>query len=166
MPDGNTSSNSLRLARPLLQDFAYIARRMRRDEREQFVAFSGMGAYEPDIVARALSMLQGPTFSLVDERNVPVILGGFHPRRRGVFEAWLAGTDDAWAQHWRTITRECARQLQVLLNTTAHRVEVYSLTSRVHAHAWYERIGLQLEATLRRYCADGSDVFVFARTRP
>lgn len=166
MADGCTSTNSLRLARPVLEDFAYLMKRLRPDEIAQFLAGSGLREYDPDIAARAVAMTQGPTFVLVTQDNRPVILGGFAPKRRGVYEAWLAGSMEGWEQHWRRITRECVRQLEHLLAGHAHRVETYALASRTQAHAWYERIGFQREGLLRGYFADGSDAVAFARTRP
>lgn len=165
MADGCASTKTLRLARPVLEDFAYLTKRMRPDEIAQFLAGSGLREYDPDIAARALAMTQGPTFVLVDAANRPVILGGFAPKRRGVFEAWLAGTLEGWEKHWRRITRECVRQMDALLRTGAHRIETYALASRTQAHAWYERIGFAREGVLKGYFADGSDAIAFARTR-
>lgn len=157
-------ATKLRLARPVLEDFAYIAKRMRPDEIAQFLAVSGLREYDADIAARAYAMTAGPTFALIDAHNMPVILGGFVPKRRGVFEAWLAGSMDAWGKHWFRITRECVRQMDNLLTLNAHRIEVCALASRVDTHAWYERIGFRREGTLTAYCADGQDAIMFART--
>jgi len=158
-------ASGLRLARPVLEDFAYIAKRMRLEEREQFLAVSGLREYDPDIAARALSMVQGPVFALVDEKGIPVLLGGFEPKRRGVYEAWLAGTTEGWDRHWRRFTRECARQVEAMLTLHAHRIEVYALENMTRVHAWYEHIGFVREATLNGYCADGRSIVLYARIR-
>jgi hypothetical protein len=165
MADGTLIASGLKLARPVLEDFAYIMKRMRPDEIEQFLALSGLREYDPDVAARAFAMTAGPTFVLVEADNKPVILGGFEPKRRGVYEAWLAGTMEGWDKHWRRITRECMRQMDTLLTVGAHRIEVCALASRTRTHAWYERIGFVREARLTGYCADGSDAIMFARTR-
>lgn len=165
MDGGANIDRSLRLARPALEDFAYIAKRMRPCEREQFLAVSGMREYDPDITARALSMARGPTFALVDGKGVPVLLGGFEPKRRGVYEAWLVGTTDGWDKYWRRFTRECGRQVDAMLTMHAHRIEVYALENMVRVHAWYETIGFAREATLKGYCADGRDAVMYARVR-
>lgn len=165
MDGGAHIASGLRLARPVLEDFAYIAKRMRPDEIAQFLAGSGLREYEPDIVARALSMAQGPVFVLVEGDGRPALLGGFEPKRRGVYEAWAAGTMESWERHWRRFTRECMRQCEWLMATGAHRIETYALASRTQAHAWYERIGFDREAVLKAYFADGTDAIVFARTK-
>lgn len=157
-------THSIRLARPVLEDFAYITKRMRPDEIAQFLAMSGLSTYDPDLAARAYAMTGGPTFALIDADNRPIILGGFAPKRRGVFEAWLAGSMEAWERHWYRITRECMRQIDTLLTVNAHRVEVCALASRTETHDWYERIGFKREGTLTGYCADGQDAIMFART--
>lgn len=164
MDGGMPIASGLKLARPALEDFAWITKRMRPDEIAQFLAVSGLREYDADIAARAYAMTPGPSFALIDAGNRPVILGGFVPKRRGVYEAWLAGTMDGWAQHWFRITRECVRQMDALLTLNAHRIEVCALASRVQTHAWYERIGFRREATLTAYCADGQDAVMFART--
>jgi hypothetical protein len=164
MDGGAPMTTKLQLARPALEDFAYIAKRMRPDEIAQFLAVSGLAAYDADLAARAYAMTPGPTFALVDGYNRPLILGGFVPKRRGVYEAWLAGTMDAWRDHWYRITRECVRQMDNLLTLNAHRIEVCALASRVQTHAWYERIGFKREGVLTAYCANGQDAVMFART--
>lgn len=156
--------SGLRLATPLLQDYAWIAARMRSDERAQFAALSGM-PYTPDVCARALANTAGPHFALVDAAGYPVLLGGFEPQRPGVYEGWLAGTDEGWAQHWRAITLHCNRRLRALFLGGAHRVQLTALATRTGAIEWYER-GLKMtcEGTRPGYCADGSDAVMYGRT--
>ena len=188
MADGSHITTGLRLATPIVEDFAYLARRMRPDEIDQFLAFSGATEWSPDSAARELLAKRGASFVLVDPGNLPVVAGGFEPISRGVVEAWMLGTMDGWAEHWRRITTACRRQMDAQCRRAAggfrwrrsaaaggglmdgqfasggRRVRICALASRTKTHEWYERgLGMQREGVLRRYCADGSDAVMFSR---
>lgn len=167
MPDGTPMLPEIRLGAPIVQDFAYIASRMRPDEIAQYLALTGLHEYVPDVAARALMASPGHSYVMVDRAGLPVLVGGFVPVRRGVFEGWLAGTDEGWATNWRAMTKVCRGLMDDLFANGAHRVETFALASRVQAHEWYERsLKMQREGTLRGYFADGQDAVVFARTSP
>jgi hypothetical protein len=91
-------------------------------------------------------------------------VGGFIPERSGVLRTWMLATDEAWENYGMTLTTECAGILKEAIKK-AHRIEVVCLNSRERTHRWYNRIGLQKEATLARYCTDGSDAALFVLTR-
>ncbi len=165
MADGNARIPDLRLGIPLVQDFAWIADRMRPDEVQQFLSFSGMHEYVPDIAARSMAMCNGPAFVFVDPQNLPVIVAGFIPLRRGVYEAWMAGTMEGWAKHWRAITKVCRREMDRLLNNGAHRIQICAQAKREKTLEWYERgLLMKREGTHKGFCADGTDAVMFART--
>jgi hypothetical protein len=158
---------SLRLAAPILEDFGHLARNMRPDEIDQFLALSGLSEYVPDVAARAFALTGGLVWAVVNDANRAVLVGGFQPVRPGVFDAWLVGTMENWAAHGRAFTRICRRQIQALLADGAHRVQIAALASRTGAHEWYQRgLGMQREGVLRGYCADGQDAIMFARIKP
>lgn len=156
----------LRLAVPLVEDYAYIAKRMRPDEIEQFLAMSGLSTYVPDTAARAWSASTGPTFALIDRDNRPVAVAGFEPIRAGVYEAWAAASMEGWARYWRAFTKTCRREMDRLFANGAHRIQICALASRTQAHGWYEKgLRMQREGVHARFCADGSDAVMYARTR-
>lgn len=149
----------MRLAYPLLDDFCWLARNMRPDEKEQFAAFAGMD-YDPDTAARVLSATRGDSWALVGDDGVPVAVGGLEPVSAGTVQAWAMGTLEGWAAHWHAITR-ASRKL--IARSGARRVQVMALASRTRAHHWYEKgLGMQREGVLRAY-ASGQDVVMFAR---
>lgn len=154
----------MRLSRPILEDFAYLARHMRADERAQFLALSGLPEYDPDVAARAIAATPGPTWVYIVD-GLPALLGGFEPIRPGVYEGWQMSTDEGWATHWRSFTKISIRLMDSLLADGAHRIQTCALASRTEAHHWYERIGMVNEGTLRGHCADGQNAVLFARTR-
>jgi hypothetical protein len=156
-----------RLAAPLLQDFVYLAQNMRPDEKQQFLALTGLDTFNADTAARALAAIDGPSWVLVDRDGYPFLAGGFEPLRPGVFECWLVGTLDGWATHACAITRVCRLLTADLFAQGAHRIQTVALASRTQAHTWYERCaGLTREGVLRGHFADGQDGVLFARTAP
>ena len=156
----------VRIGTPILEDFAYLARNMRPDEIDQFVAMTGVAEYNPDIAARCLAAIPGYTWVLVGEDGLPFLVGGFQPIRPGVYEGWLAGTMEGWERHGFEITRICRRQMDALLRTEAHRVYVPALSSRTAAHDWYMRgLGMVNEGLQKGFCANKSDAIMFAKVR-
>lgn len=165
MADGATMT-ACRLGTPSVVDLAYLAARMRQCEIDHFLALSGLDRYDPDTAARAFAMQPGPAFSLYGPDGRPVMAGGFVPERRGVYEAWLLGTDVAWSEHWRKITRVCRRQMEALFQSGAHRVHVVTSPKNTKVVEWYVRgLRMRYEGRFRAYCADGSDMVMYARTR-
>ncbi len=163
MADGDRIP-AVRIAYPMLEDFGHIARHMRPDEIDQYLALSGMDSYFPDMAARFLAATPGQVWLMVDETNLPFLVGGLIPIRKGVYEAWLAGTMEGWEKHGFAITRFCRKQVDDLLKTEAHRVHVVSLAGRNHAHEWYERgIGMKREGVLKGYFSNGADAVMFAK---
>lgn len=165
--DGTPMTPETRISVPLVQDFAYIAERMRPDEVANFLAMSGLDEYVPDVAARSWVMAEGTSFAMLDRSGLPVVVWGFCPIRKGVYEAWAAAPMDGWNRYWRAFTKTCRRQMDEMLTSgDAHRIQVCTLASRVEAHAWYEK-GLHMarEGLHRAYCADGSDAVMFARVR-
>jgi hypothetical protein len=165
MADGNHIPET-RLGMPIVEDYCHIARHMRADEIAQYLALTGLQEYVPDVAARSLVACDGQAFVMVDREGLPVLVGGFSPVRHGVFEGWLAGTEDGWAKHWRAMTKVCRRLMDDLLATDAHRIETFALTSRTAAHEWYERgLLMSREGVMKGYFSDGQDAIVFARVK-
>ena len=156
----------VRIAVPMLEDFGHIARNMRQDEIEEFLAMTGQPSYVSDVAARVFSNTPGETIALVGRDGLPFAVAGFVPVRPGVMHAWAAGTMDGWAKHWRTMTRETIRRMDRLFATGTHRVEIVALSTRVRAHHWYTNgLGMDREALHIAYCSNGQDAITFARTK-
>ena len=166
MADGAHTLPAVRLGSPILQDYAYLSARMRPDEIAQFLAFSGLQAYDAEVAARSFINTDGPAYVMVGRDGLPFLIGGFQPVRAGVFDGWLAGTVAGWEAHGMTITRICRRLLDQMLRTGAHRVQIAALATRTAAHDWYERgLGMRREGVLRGYSANGSDAIMFSKVR-
>lgn len=157
----------IRLAAPLIEDLAWLAKRMRPDEIAQYLALTGQTEYDPDQCARALASISGVNFVLVDREGYPVCAGGFEEVRLKVWQTWMVGTTEGWAKHWRAITKHSRRLMDNLLaSDRAHRVQTYALASRRAAHVWYERgLGQTFEGVHRGLFADGQDGVCYAKVK-
>ncbi len=71
---------------------------------------------------------------MVGRDGLPVLVGGFCPVRAGVYEGWLAGTPQGWANHWRAMTKVCCGLMDDLLSNGAHRIETFAHTYPTVGH--------------------------------
>ncbi len=166
MADGARQETGLRLATPVLRDFAYLADRLRPDEIKQYLAMSGLDRYDPDIAAREYANTAGPSWSLIDPAGHPVLAGGFEPVRAGVYECWMMGTQEGWARYGFTFNRVARRLMRGLLESHAHRLQAVVLAELAHVHGWHGKgMGMVNEGIQHGYCANGADVVMFAVTR-
>lgn len=159
---------TLKIAVPLVADVVYLAHNMRKDEIAQFLAVHGLDRYDPEQAARIFLATPGESYVMLDESNLPVLMGGFIPIRNGVYEGWQVGTDAHWAKHWRKICKVSRRMIDGFFERDdVNRVQVCAVASRESkTFMWYERgLGLQREALIRRYCGNGEDAIMFARTK-
>lgn len=166
MADGSRQATpEVRIGTPLVEDWAWLARHLRPDEASEFAAMTGR-PFDPGNAATTYIASTGLKYVLVDRNNLPLAAGCFERVREGVLETWAIGTLEAWDKHWRTITKVCRRQMDGLLASGVHRIQIVAMASRIEAHEWYERgLLMQREGLMKGYCADGSDAVMFARTK-
>jgi hypothetical protein len=153
---------------PFMLDFIKVCAAMPLDEQRQIESFVGE-AYDIDRAAVGNYEVAGPKW-VVKEGNEPIVIGGFVPQRRGVWRDFLLTTPSAWTTHWFSVTRVCRRAMDAMLSSgEAHRLECIvpaaRLAARPEIEKWYGFLGYTREATLWRYCADGSDAVIFSRVR-
>lgn len=152
---------------PSVSDLAYLARHMRPDEIDQYLAGTGASEYDPDAAARLFVATPGPSFLIVGSDGLPAVAGGFFRVRPGVWEGWQCGTAAGWDKHWRTITKHTRRLNDAMLaRPDVHRLQLVALAGRAQTFDWYERaLGYVREGVQRRGCADGRDAVMFARVK-
>lgn len=102
------------------------------------------------------------------DAETPHIACGFI-RQRGVggatevYRTWFFSTPEAWTTYLGSTTRIARSLIQSMLHDGhAHRIETLTLASYTETRAWYDRIGLTYEATLRQYGAKGEDVVIYS----
>jgi len=155
-----------RLSSVLVTDTVMLARDMRADEKDQFCAVMGLTEYDADLAARVFIGFTGPSYCLVDGDGTPLVIAGFEQVRPKVWQAWMAGTPNAWRTQWKRITRECKRIGDALLASgDANRLQILALPERTAAHRWYEALGYRLEGRREQFFADGRDAVCYVKTR-
>ena len=154
-----------RIASLLVSDLVILSHSMRPDEKAQWCAVTGAAEYDADAAARMLAGLTGISYCLVGADGTPQVAAGFEQVRPKVWQAWMAGTLDAWRDHWKLLTRECKRRGDELLASgAANRLQILAMPEREAAHRWYEALGYHFEVQHARYFADGSDAVCYVRT--
>ena len=154
-----------RMTSVLASDLVMLSYGMREDEKDQWCAVTGFEQYNADMAARIFCNFVGPSYCLVDKDGTPLAAAGFEEIRPKVWQAWMAGTPEAWRDHWKRLTREAKWAGDRLLATGANRLQIYALAERTAAHRWYEAIGYRYEATCEQFFADGRDAVCYVKTR-
>lgn len=137
-----------------------VCRNLPAGDQEAFQTLMG-SPYDADTFAIEAMNFPGYHWAVHTFDDNLVAIGGFLKQKTGVLRTWFLGTDDAWVKG-NGVTELVADTIQQVLDRQlAHRVETITLVGRQKARAWYERIGLVYESTLRGYCADGSDAVMY-----
>src|SRR5262245_36994668 len=133
-----------------------LAQALPADERAVFEAHTGE-AFDPEQFMVGLAEATGgygSHFTFWDGEKA-IAAGGFIPQRPGVVRTWFVAPEETWQTHGKELTEWCAKLIQQQLDEKlAHRVETVTLVDRIKARAWYERIGLNYESTLRGFGAN------------
>lgn len=146
----------------------YLAQQMRQDERDQYVAMTCADEYRPDVAARGFinTSATGYAFTVLMRSGMPAMAGGYEEVLPGVWQSWMVGTEQGWAEQWRSATKATRWLMNGLFLSGARRLQTISLASRKHAIEWFERsLLLRPEGLWRCYGRDGEDVSAFALTR-
>lgn len=146
-----------------LTDLLIICHRLPEDERDQYEAFTGR-PYDSQEMALGCAVRTGPSWVLYCDEG-PLCAAGFDYLRPGVWQDWMVSTPECWTKHWRGVTKNVKRVMDAMLTTEAHRLQCVSLRSRIHAHRWYEVLGLTLDGPLPGYGAHGEDALMFSRLK-
>lgn len=152
----------------LLLDFLKVCARMPEDEREQLEAMTGE-PFDIDGAAVGNFCVPGPKW-VIKAGDSPIVIGGFVPKRRGVWQDFLLTTPEAWSTHWFTVTRVCRRSMNaMLMSGQAHRLEcivpAVRVQNRPELKKWYKVLGYNEEGLHYGYCASGADAMSFARVK-
>lgn len=153
---------------PLLLDFVKVCINMPADERAQLEAMSGE-PYDIDGAAVGNYTAPGPKW-VIKADGEPIIIGGFVPRRPGVWQDFLLTTPVAWEKHWFPVTRICRRIMDAMfISGQAHRLECIvpapRIAERPILEKWYRILGYNKEGLHYGYCANGADAISYSRVK-
>ena len=146
---------------------SYLCEYMRPDEIHQYLALTGAKTYDYEVAARGFMNLGGMKFVvMMDDGFTPAAAGGYSETLPGVWDSWMVGSTEGWAQQWRAITKTTLWLMDGLFELGARRLQTNALAERTAAIEWYERsLGLQREGTWRAMGRDGQDVACFSRIK-
>jgi hypothetical protein len=130
-------------------------------ERDLYARIHGRD-FDADAVAAHTYAAPGMKWVFAAGRN-PVAVGGFGPVTPGTFRTWFYGTGECW-EHGSGITEAVGGLIREALKL-AHRIETVTLADQEKARAWYPRIGLTYESTLRGYGANGEAAVMYSALR-
>lgn len=147
----------------------YLAEYMRPDEQRQFTAATGF-VFEPNVAAQWLvnTAARSGAFAVTILRSdgLPAAAGGFEPVAPGVWQSWMVGSQEGWAEQWRSLTKATLWLMERIFSGGAHRLQTCATTEREKAIEWFERsLGFKLEGVFRHYGPAGEDIAHFARLR-
>lgn len=148
-----------------LADLEYVSQRMRDDEIEQALAFSGDSQFDAATHALRLANYGPIRYTLLDGDGYPACVAGWFQVTPGVWQCWMVGTMKAWETQWQSITKGCRWLMEELEKLPiTKRLQLNALASRTDAIEWYER-GLLLQpcGVVQNYGANGEAVAFFAR---
>lgn len=139
-----------------------VCRELPQNERDLYERMHGE-KYEPERVAAWAYNVGGLKWTF-DAPEAPAAIGGFIPVTPGTFRTWFFATERAWRDYGRSLTAEVGGLVHEAIQL-AHRVETVTLAAQEKARAWYPRIGLEFESTLRGYGANGEAAVMYVALR-
>lgn len=147
-----------------------LAGMMRENEQAQYLAILGTEKYDPDTAAQWLINIwaQSSPYALtvVGSDGLPAAAGGFHPVAPGVWQSWMVGSEQGWAEQWRAMTKSTRWLMDRVLDTHAHRVQTSAITTRVKAIEWFQRsLGMTPEGVFRGVGIRGESIAHFSKLR-
>lgn len=135
----------------------HVVENMRAADREEL--FATMDSDDEEALMRDVCAW-GP-FNMTVWRDNPVAIFGASHIHKGVYRAFLLGTDEfplIGLQVSRFIKHSLIPALE---NAGAHRCEALSLSTHVWAHRWLKMLGAVEEGRLCRFGRDRQDFIVF-----
>jgi hypothetical protein len=119
-----------------------------------------------DAMAKSILNQGGESYTILNKKNQPVLIGGAYYDNPRVATIWLFATDKITIRDWWVTTQFITGLIDRMIESeTAHRVQALSIGWRHVAHKWLQRFGLNKEAHLKHYAEDGSDVLIFSKVK-
>lgn len=138
-----------------------VAKNLVDVDRKVHKALTG-AEFDADVFAAQTAAFYGPSWVAIDEAQHPHAAGGFIQQRPGVFRSWFISDLDCWHKYRIDITTIAAQMIrEMLAQDDVRLIETWTLAENVKTRAWYGRIGLSHEATLRGFGASGEDVVIY-----
>lgn len=152
----------IQLERPTMTDLQAICAHASADDQREWGA-THFGGWNPELIATTCGFyLEGVAHVFREADGTPYCASGFHVTAPGVARSWTIRTD-GWKRH----LRECVRVSRFVIARLMESPDVRRLEAWCPAWAvrWPESLGLEREAVLRQYGADGGDFVIWSKVR-
>lgn len=148
-----------------LIDLLLVCKELPADEIEQIKAFSGNENFDPeDSAAQIYTSDRIKWTCRIKETGEPLVVAGYFQVGVGVWRSYMLARELAWTKYGAEVTKHVNSVIESMAKQPNIRLETICLASRKKARAWYERIGLEYESTLRSYGANGEDAVMYVKT--
>lgn len=147
-------------------DVRRVAEQMRSRDREEFMAVSPFKTHDELVDAIVARYGDHQDVIVAHWENGPVAVGGLIHHRPHVGTLMFFANDDM-EKIGSDLTRFIKQRLfpgYTLAGT--HRIECASLDGYEEVHRWLGVLGLEREATMKKYGRNGEDFVQFSWTRP
>jgi len=148
-----------------LIDVIQVCHDLPDDEVEQIEAFSGQPFDAQDMAVQIMTT-PGYRWTCYDkETKEPLVVAGFSKIGVTIWRSFMLASNKAWADYGVEVTLHCRRAVKNVAQGNQHiRLETMCLASRDRARAWYPRIGLEYESTLKGYGVNGETAVLYVKT--
>ena len=120
-----------------------------------------------DAMAKSIMNQGGESYTILNSKKEPVLIGGAYYDNPRVATIWLFATNKITKRDWWVTTQFITGLIDRMFeNGMATRVQAFSIGWRHVAHKWLQRIGLKQEACLKGFSGeDGLDVLIFGKVK-
>ncbi len=145
------------------EDCVYVCQRMREDDFNEFIATQE--AQTKDSIIKQLLAQNGEHYTILNQKNIPVLIGGTFYDNPGVATIWLVATDEISKRDFWVTTKFITNLMTIMLsNKTCHRFQASSIGYRSVAQKWLQnKLGLEYEGKLKGFCRNGYDLLLYGK---
>ena len=145
-------------------DCAFVCTNMRDTDYSETSALTNDKTR--DAMAKSIMNQGGESYTILNSKKEPVLIGGAYYDNPKVATIWLFATNKITNRDWWVSTQFITGLMDRMLeNGMAHRIQALSIGWRHVAHKWLQRFGLNKEAHLKHIAEDGSDVLIFSKVK-
>ena len=147
-----------------LLDCAYVCTNMREEDYRETSSLTFDKT--KDAMAKTIINQFGESYTILNSKKEPVLIGGAYYDNPSVATIWLLATDKISKRDWWVTTTFIKGLIKLMFDSgNVHRVQALSIGWRHVAHKWLQKIGLVKEGHLKGFSGDGYDILIFGTVK-
>ena len=147
-----------------LLDCAYVCTNMREEDYRETSSLTFDKT--KDAMAKTIINQFGESYTILNSKKEPVLIGGAYYDNPNVATIWLLATDKISKRDWWVTTTFIKGLIKLMFDSgNVHRVQALSIGWRHEAHKWLQKIGLVKEGHLKGFSGDGYDILIFGTVK-